>query len=70
MSISNKWFNWDTLKAGSLSKKEFDAFLYLALKTKDPEVRMKIIRKLEEGKRDYYAESRTQKNKKTTQSDS
>tara|TARA_R100000458_G_scaffold58154_1_gene65615 strand:- start:130 stop:297 length:168 start_codon:yes stop_codon:yes gene_type:complete len=54
----------------SLSKKEFDAFLYLALKTKDPEVRMKIIRKLEEGKRDYYAESRTQKNKKTTQSDS
>ncbi len=51
----------------SLSKKEFDALLYLTLKTKDPKIRMQLIRKLEEGKRDYYAESRIQKSKKTTQ---
>ena len=48
-----------------MNKNEFDAYLILALQTKDPEKRMELIRKLEEGKRDYYAESRIQKSKDT-----
>jgi len=52
----------------TLSKNEFDAYLILAMNMEDADKKKEIIKILENGKRDYYAEHKaTQAKKQRTQ---